>query len=126
MLSKKLPNKALDPVSHHRASHLARHDKAKPRFQNGIHHCKAGKMPAPDLFTVGEYPRIVPFYEYPRGLGEWKPVRHKGIFYRPGMESETVRQRRPRRRRAATILRPAGVAMRARNPWVRTRFVFEG
>jgi len=39
---------------------------------------------------------------------------------------QTVRRARPLARRAARTLRPPTVFIRARNPWVRARFTFEG
>ena len=41
-------------------------------------------------------------------------------------EDETVRRLRPFRRRRDRTLRPPGVLIRARNPWVLARFLFRG
>jgi hypothetical protein len=43
-----------------------------------------------------------------------------------GKDPQTARRARPLRRRARRIACPAGVAMRARNPWVRLRRTTEG
>lgn len=54
------------------------------------------------------------------------PVRRPGSDVRHGASAQADRRLRPRARRAAMILRPPTVAMRARKPWRRLRTILLG
>jgi hypothetical protein len=72
-----------------------------------------GMLPVP----VALHPEELVALPDSRELGKGARPAHPGCFG----GTETVRRLRPLARRRFKTLRPAGVAMRARNPWVRFR-----
>jgi hypothetical protein len=122
MPSKHLADPPLQAVSDHRASSLATHSDSEAGRPVAIAYEKHEARGSP-LVTTAERQEL-PTATKPRRLGEALALsgRHRGCF--GGME--TVSRLRPFARLRLRTLRPPGVAMRARNPWVRLRRVLLG
>ena len=112
----------LDPVAHDRDTDSARHRHAQPRALRLIlktpridHEMRSRKSHAVSLEAQKLGAPMQPV-----GRGEAQLRAHSA---QPGCLAgiEIARRARPFARRRLRILRPPGVAIRARNPWVRLR-----
>ena len=112
-----LANPTLDAVSVNGAADLARHRDAQSTAS-----CRAradidNELSPPEAATSILHSEKVPPLPEPRLLGEAiADLGGAGAQSRYFLGTDTAKTLRPRRRRVAMVLRPAAVAIRARNP----------
>lgn len=83
----------------------------------------ANKCAAHLLFTVPVYIEVFGFSGEPFPTGELVLARHNRLIT---LTRYALSRFRPFWRRRRITLRPPAVAMRARNPWLRFRLIFDG
>lgn len=105
---------ALEPVALYCVSrNLARNRQPQSRAGNAIRAAEHGEVAVGATLRGGEHRAELVLFDEARG------ARKPAVAY-------GQRRARPLARRAFKILRPFLVAMRARNPWVRLRFLTLG
>ena len=115
-----LPDQPLDPIAHHGVTHPGADGDAEPACPSRRRSLDDHEAPTVPPLPLSLQLQELPTPPQPDRIRKGSGARHgnqPGCF--GGME--TVSRLRPLARRRFNTARPVGVAMRARNPWVRIR-----
>jgi hypothetical protein len=114
--AKRLPNEALDAISHVRATHLAAHRHPQPSRPASIPPPEDDEMRGDHAVAVALDGKIFASFSETKPLGQ--PLARGWVHF---LYVDTVNLLRPFCRRRSIIVRPLLVCIRARKPWVRRR-----